>query len=202
MTHLCYIYKFQQSLKKKYWTTPFVILKCTNVSLYFIVFFTNWQPRKKLSFFWKMWFRKMLLDLSRSWIIMNSPQLTLNLEAINPGKRLIDLFNIDWLIDWFSHLFIACLIDTLNDWLKIDCLIDWLIDWFLIDWLIDWFTSVQEGQVEQLGEGLAAEAEKSLTNLLCFNMERVIRLVWLIMLVLLIRFFRLIRLVWLIMLSG
>ena len=35
---------------------------------------------------------------------------------------------------------------------------------------------VQEGSVEQLGEGLAVEAEKALTNLLCYNMERVIRM--------------------------
>ena len=35
---------------------------------------------------------------------------------------------------------------------------------------------VQEGKVEQLAEGLAVEAEKALTNLLCYNMERVIRI--------------------------
>ena len=52
--------------------------------------------------------------------------------------------SIDWLIDWFIHLFTYRLID----WLIYSCF-DWLIDWlifhfylsilWLIDWLIDWF---------------------------------------------------------------
>ena len=34
---------------------------------------------------------------------------------------------------------------------------------------------IQDGAIEQLAEGLAIEAEKALTNLLCFNMDRFIR---------------------------
>lgn len=34
---------------------------------------------------------------------------------------------------------------------------------------------LQDENIEQLAEGLAAEAEQNLTNLLCFNMERFIR---------------------------
>jgi ubiquitin carboxyl-terminal hydrolase 34 len=34
---------------------------------------------------------------------------------------------------------------------------------------------VQEGNIEQLADGLHHEAEKALTNLLCFNMERFVR---------------------------
>ncbi|QQP55435.1 Ubiquitin carboxylterminal hydrolase 34like [Caligus rogercresseyi] len=35
---------------------------------------------------------------------------------------------------------------------------------------------LQDGNIEQLSEGLATEAEKALTSLLCFNMERFIRM--------------------------
>lgn len=35
---------------------------------------------------------------------------------------------------------------------------------------------LQDDKIGQLGEGLAIEAEKALSNLLCFNTERVIRM--------------------------
>ena len=122
-----------------------------------------------------------------------------------PDTRILDWLTdwlidwlIDWLLGWLTDWLINCLVDSLiwliggwvDGWIYgfMDLWIDWWIDW-LIDWLISLdFPCVQEGQVEQLGEGLAAEAEKSLTNLLCFNMERVIRLACLIMIVFLIRF--------------
>lgn len=35
---------------------------------------------------------------------------------------------------------------------------------------------LQDDKIGQLGEGLAIEAEKALSNLLCFNTERIIRM--------------------------